>query len=944
MSPARSYTAGIGWSTVTRTMRIGAGQETALVDRMLTSASAGRSSVVLIEGEPGIGKTALVDDAAERAAGWAVLRARGAPSETRLAFSGLRDLINPVAACVGRLPRAQARALRAVLALESAEVLDRFAVAAATLSLLVAVADDGPLLVIVDDLHWLDPESSEAVTFAARRLYSEAIAMMLAARPEELDHDLVARLPVHRIAGLSVADSRELLATVTGQRVSVDVAAKLRQHTGGNPLALLELARVIEPEVLSGSAPLDSIPPATVEEQYARRIALLSPRARSALLVYALLDSPRTPTVAAALALLGLDLEALDEAESAGLLRTDGALGLAFRHPLVRAATYNSASLAERRAGHRAIAAVLIGEGDEDERALHLAAGATRPDEELATTLVNAADSARRRGGFAASARILQMSADLSPDQESKAQRLLQAGRDAGLAGHEKWARMLLEQAFSLSETPHLRADIQNARGHVRAMHDPPLEAHSALVDAAARIEEFDPARAGEMYLTAAWACLNKGRVQLGIAAGRRALELLADAGSPLAPPARAIIAGFEICTGDPAGTVELIDASDALRREPLPGIAGIEWDSRTAHPLIWIEEYARAAFLLERSITTAREQSAIAALPFALARRAELAFHTGAWENAHADAAEAVQLAEETRQHVVGYCEVTLALIEAGRGRAESCRTHAANGRAAATAFVAGSVDAYARAAEGLLALGLKEEEGAIDALAPLVTMLAADELREPGVIRWAPDLIEAYARAGRDAKAHACLAVFSDQARATGRNWALAAAARCEGLLADDDFDGAFAHAIELERATPLPFELARSELCWGERLRRTRRRGAAREHLRHAMSIFERLGASGFAKRARDELQLAGEHPAPAREPALAALTPQELQIALHVARGATNREVAGALFLSVKTIEAHLHAIYSKLGLRRRAELAALVASVRDVTVDPASDLG
>src|SRR4029077_12730966 len=277
---------------------------------------------------------------------------------------------------------------------------------------------------------------------------------------------------------------------------------------------------------------------------------------------------------------------------------------------------------------------------------------------------------------------------------------MLQAGRDAGLAGHERWARTLLDQAFSLSEMPHLRADIQTARGRVRAMHDPPLEAHAALVDAAARIEEFDPARAGEMYLTAAWACLNKGRVQLGIAAGRRALELLADAGSPLAPPAQAIVAGFEICTGDPAGTVKLIEASDALRGEPLPGIAGIEWDSRTGHPLIWIEEYARAGFLLERSISAAREQSAIAALPFALARRAELAFHTGAWESAHADAAEAVQLAEETRQHVVGYCEVTLALIEAGRGRAESCRAHAANGRAAATAFVAGSVDAYARAA----------------------------------------------------------------------------------------------------------------------------------------------------------------------------------------------------------------------------------------------------
>ena len=276
-----------------------------------------------------------------------------------------------------------------------------------------------------------------------------------------------------------------------------------------------------------------------------------------------------------------------------------------------------------------------------------------------------------------------------------------------------------------------------------------------------------------------------------------------------------------------------------------------------------------------------------------------------------------------------------------AGRSHATSTPRTAAPRR---QTFVSGSVDAYARAAEGLLAIGLRDEDAAIEALAPLVDMLADDGLREPGVIRWAPDLIEAYARASRPAEAHACLGVFSDQAHATGRTWALAAAARCDGLLARDDYDSAFARAIELERATPLPFELARSELCWGERLRRSRRRGAAREHLRHALSIFERLGARGFAERARAELRLAGEQPAPAHEPALSALTAQELRIALEVARGATNRQVASALFLSVKTIEAHLHAIYAKLGMRSRTQLAVLVASTRDVSVDPATDVG
>ena len=544
--------------------------------------------------------------------------------------------------------------------------------------------------------------------------------MLLAARPEELDRDLVVRLPVHRIAGLAVAEARELLATETGGYVASDVAARLTQHTGGNPLALLELVRLIGPEVLSGSVPLDSIPPATVEEQYARRIGLLSERARTALLVYALLDSPRLTAVARVLAMLGIDVEALDEAEAVGLLRADGAVGLAFRHPVVRAAVYNGASLAERRAGHRAIASALDEEIDSDQRALHLAAGAIKPDEELASALETAAASAHQRGGFAASAQILQRSADLSPEREARAHRLMQAGGDAALAGHDTWARTMFDEALALSQAPDLRADIQTARGHLRAMHDPPLEAHAVLVDEAARIEALDPLRAGEMYLIASWAGMNKGRIEIGVAAGRKARELLTNAGSPLAPPAQAIVAGFLICIGDAAGTTQLIEASDALRAHPLSGIAGIEWDSRTAHPLIWIEQYERAAFLLERSITRARELSALTALPFALARRAELAFHTGAWENAHADADEAVKLAEETRQHVVGYCEVMLALVEAGRGNAEECHAHAAGGRAAAATFVSGSVDPYARAAEGLLAIGLANEEAAIEALAP--------------------------------------------------------------------------------------------------------------------------------------------------------------------------------------------------------------------------------
>ena len=295
-------------------------------------------------------------------------------------------------------------------------MLDRFAVAAATLSLLVAVADDGPLLVIVDDLHWLDLESAEAITFAARRLDSEPIAMMLAARPEELDRDLVARLPVHRIAGLSVANAQELLTSATGEHVAIDVAARLTQHTGGNPLALLELARVIEPEVLSGSVPLDSIPPATVEEQYARRIALLSAGARTALLVYALLDSAHTRSVAAALAALRTRCRGSRRSRVGRPAAHRRSLGLAFRHP---SSVRRSTTAPRWRSVVQDIAPLRPsdGEADADERALHLAAGATKPDEELAKTLATAADSARRRGGFAASARILQRSAELSPDR-----------------------------------------------------------------------------------------------------------------------------------------------------------------------------------------------------------------------------------------------------------------------------------------------------------------------------------------------------------------------------------------------------------------------------------------------------------------------------------------------------------------------------------------------
>jgi DNA-binding CsgD family transcriptional regulator/tetratricopeptide (TPR) repeat protein len=630
-----------------------------------------------------------------------------------------------------------------------------------------------------------------------------------------------------------------------------------------------------------------------------------------------------------ALAARGLDAAALDAAEDAGLIALRDER-LTFRHPLVRSAVYHAARAANRRAAHLALAEAFTALGDTQRRAWHLAIAATGPDETVAQALEEAAEEARLRTGYYAAAVAFERAAELSPDDEACARRLFAAAEHLELAGSTGRTVDLLDRALGRTRDTLLRADIHHLRAQINLRHrGAPGAASERLRLEAERIEDVAPAKAALLLVDAWLACKLSGDREAALDTAGRAHELGRRAGG------RAELLGA-MCLGD-----ALISRGESVRGSPLLRhgltLLGDGELLGRAHlavqqaglTLIRIEEYAQARVVLERSLEEARALSAVGILPFALAFLAELDFRTGRWSAAYAGACEALRLSEEAGEVVEWASLRCLAQIEAAQGRDADARAHASRGLEL-TAELGLSADRL-HAALGLLELGRGRPE---EAIAQLVRV-GASNAAAPPVVPSLPDLVEACVRVGRDAEARTYLERFSADAAATGRVWALAAAARCRGLLAGErEFEHEFASALELHAGTPAVFEQARTELCLGERLRRSRRRVEARTLVRSALEAFERLGAEPWADRARSELTASGETARRGASANSAELTPQELQIAELVARGATNREVGSALFLSAKTIETHLSRIYRKLEIRSRTELARVLPADRE----------
>jgi DNA-binding CsgD family transcriptional regulator len=897
------------------------------LERLLADARRSRSGVLVVRGEAGVGKSALLDHAAGRADGMAVLRASGVESEAELPFAALHQLLRPVLGLAARLPGAQAEALGGALGLGPPgreEPEDRFLVSVAVLSLLAEAAEDRPVLGLVDEAQWLDRSSAEALTFAARRLEAEGVALVFAARdgdPRDFPAD---GLPELRLQGLGPEPAAALLAGV-GLDLPAEVVDRLVERTGGNPLALLELPGSLAPDQLAGRAPMDDVLPLTtrLERTFGDRVRRLPEAARTLLLVAAAETTGDPAVVLRAGDRLGVGASALEEAESAGLVRTGGGR-LTFRHPLVRSAAYQTATLAARQAAHRALAEVLGGEDAADQRAWHLSSATVGPDQRAADALEQTADRARRRGGHAAAAAALERAAGLSGDDAERGRRLAAAAEAAWLAGQGDRAAALLDRAEPLAADLRGQVTVAHLRGSIEASRGVALDAAAMLVAASELAAPVDSSRALQMLVEASEIASYAGDVTPTAELGRRAaaLPVVDKVGEFLSD----LLQGMgRVAEGDGPGGAALLRQAiakagsfDDPRRLLWAGVAAF-----------FVGEDGTGDALFARAVARARRQGAVGLLPRALEYLAPVELVAGRYDAAAATASEGLRLASDTGDDTSACRHLaTLAHLAALRGEEDTCRGRAAEALDRAAARGLGLPATLAGAALALLELGLNRPAEALGRLQRL--LVAGPGAGSPFFsVYTVPDLVEAAVRAGQPDAATAPLAAFEQLATMAGTRELLAQLARCQGLVGPDEAAaGHFEEALALHDGQGRPFELARTELAYGEALRRARRRGQARAHLRSALETFQRLGAIPWAERAGAELRATGER-ARRRDPgALRQLTPQELQIVRLVGEGGTNREIGAQLFLSHRTIDYHLHNVFVKLGVSSRAELIRL----------------
>ena len=894
-------------------MLLGRHRERQALEALLADARAGRSAVVALVGEAGIGKSALLDWAERQARGMRVLRARGVQSEAQIPFAGLFELLRPALDCLDRIPLPQAAALESALALRPARAEDRFAVGAATLSLLAAHAEPAPLVLLVDDAQWLDGSSADALLFAARRLLADPIAVVLTVREGEPSLLDGSDLPTLRLAGLDEEASAEL---VRGRAPSAgaDLAARLHRETGGNPLALLELAAAPAPVVTS------------VASAYLQRAIALPERTQAALVLAAASDGGDLALLART---AGWDAEDLTAAEEAGLIAVrDGRLE--FRHPLARSAIYADATPERRRTAHRALADALP-DAEADRRAWHLALAAVGPDEAASSALEQAGLRAHERSAYDVASRSFERAARLAPDEARRAFLLHAAADAAWLGGLAARTGALLDEAAAQAPAGPVALAIEHLRGSV-ALRRGPLDVGRAILSAAAeRAADRDPARAIEMLADAAQGAFYAGDAAGMRACGERAAALAAGVQGPAAFFARMTGGMALILSGEGEGgaseiraAAAALESSDDLASEPRT----LVW---AAMGPLWLRE-AGGRELVDRAVATARARAAVGVLPNLLTHVAIDQAATERWVEAQAGFEEAIDLARETGQLTVLTGALSrLAWLEARLGREDAARAHADEALAAAREHGVGVCEIWALAALGELELVLGNVDAALERFEELQAALARRGIADVDVSP-APELVELHLRRGRREAAEAAAGTFAGDAGAKRQPWALARAARTRALLADEDCFGAFFdEALDLHARTADVFETARTLLAYGARLRRAGRRVESRERLRAAIEAFDDLGAAPWAGLARTELAATGETARRRVPTTLGELTPQELQVSLLLAEGKTTREAAAALFLSPKTIEYHLRNAYRKLAIHSREELRAALRS-------------
>ncbi|WP_138758543.1 helix-turn-helix transcriptional regulator [Modestobacter altitudinis] len=895
-------------------------RERATITALLDAARSGRGGALVVRGVAGAGKSTLLSDAVAAASGMRVLRTSGVESESPLAFAALQRLLWPLRSRLDGLPAPQRAALSAALGEATGEG-ERFLAFLGTLSLLADAADEAPLLVVVDDAHWLDDASSAALLFVARRLQDERVALLFAARDGDARRFDAADLPAVVLGGVTGADADTLLAARAGGGIDPGVRDQLVAGTGGNPLALVELARVLTGEQLAGRAPLPAPLPLTggVERGFLDRHRRLDEPAQRFLLVAATDDTARLTVVRDAAERLGAGDDALDVAERSGLLRVDGDV-VSLYHPLVRSAVYRAATSAQRRTAHRALAEVLA--GDPDRRAWHLAAAADRPDDDVVAALDAVAERAAARGGHEAAAAAWSRAAELTTGGEARGRRLHRAASSAWLGAHPSQAAALATTAGATVTDPLVRAQLLTLQGQIAWNTRTLDEGYDFVLQAVQVAAEVDEAMAQQLAMLAA------SLVAFG-ARSPRAVDpsVLVAPPAPDAPPrvraAAALRRGFiAAASRDWAAMAECFRAGFALTdADPL--------DDHVLQPnlaiaAVFLGDDERALRLHEHQLTAARAAGALNMVEHALTRGAQVQLAVGAWSKAAAAAEEALPLTAATgHPGLSALPHALLAVLAALRG--EDADGHLAEVTAIREAHPLGVSDG--------LVIDLAHWARALGAAAqPATALHHLAQISEPGLRRAAAvDRIETAVRAGRADLARTWVDELAEHAAGTGTPAATAVVEHGRALLADGaevHFQRALAaHADSLR----LP-DRARTELAYGEHLRRARRRVDARAHLRAALALFEELGAASWAERAAQELRASGET-ARRRDVSTATdLTAQERQVAALVRQGLSNRDVAARLFVSPRTVDFHLRNVFSKLGVTSRAELTALALEV------------
>jgi DNA-binding CsgD family transcriptional regulator len=902
-------------------MLVGRDRETAAIDGVLFAAREGRSGVLVIRGEAGMGKSALLRYALESADGFTVLNGAGIESESQLAFSTLHQLLRPVLDRVDALPAPQAAALRAAFALSDEAVPDRFHVSLGVLGLLSEAAEEAPLLCVVDDAHWLDQASADALVFSARRLEVEPIALLFAVRDGDQAFSVPDVLDL-RPARLEAEDAHEFVKGRLGATAAPGVVDWVVASANGNPLALVELPAALNARQLAGLEPLDGeLPPTTsVEQSYLERVGRLPPSVQSLLLVVACDETGDRAILASAASELGLNPDDLTVAEAAGLVevRRDR---IDFVHPLMRSALYRGAGFVERERAHRALASAVSGPNDADRWAWHVAAATIGPDESVAADLERTAERARLRGGPGASAAALERAAGLTPDSEERGRRLSLAAWAAWHAGQPERTEALLDQASPSVVEPALRAELDHLRGLVQLRCGSLLEAGPILVAGADAVAELDARKAREMLLDAGSAAAKSGDVAglVDVAERAAALPVPGDESERLRIDLLVAITG--ITAGKTRHEVPLLEDAIARATE-FDDPQLLSW-AATGAAAIGDEETEAAH--LRHAIAVARDSGAVDTLVLVLESAVNSAMLAGRYQ-VEEEATEGLRLAREVGLTNAATAHLAaLAWLAGMQGREDDCRTFAAE--VVMTAPAAGLANANSAAEWGVALLDLGAGRYA-DATARFMELRRAPRGSSHPllVLTSTPDLVEAFVRAGQTDEARRAFAPLDAFAKPTAPRWIIALAARCRGLLLEgDEAERAFLDAMRLHGTAGRLFDRGRTELVYGEFLRRERRKTDARDLLRSAASDFEHFRAEPWAERARLELRATGET-LRRRDPAtFDELTPQERQIALLVGEGQTNKDVAAQLFLSPRTVEYHLRKVFTKLGISSRAEL-------------------